>query len=79
MKEIRAKKIVRCIPSYFVLFKEHCYPEQINVIQMKTCSTHGGHRKYTHTELQARNQDGIDHFADLGVDGVIELRVKEAE
>jgi hypothetical protein len=47
---------------------------------MKTCSTHGGHRKctHTHTQLQARNLDGTDHCADLGVDGVDELHVKEA-
>jgi len=34
---------------------------------------------HTHTQLQARNLDGTDHFADLGVDGVVELHVKEAE
>ena len=36
-----------------------------SVIHVKTFSTHGGHRKCTHTKLQARNLDGRDHFADL--------------
>jgi hypothetical protein len=42
---------------------------------MKTCSMHGCNRKCTHTKLQARNLDGTDNFADLGVDSVIELHV----
>jgi len=49
MKQNKRKENCTLHTFIFRIFIEYCYPEQIKVIQTKTCSTHGGHRKCTHT------------------------------